>query len=115
MNPAPRPGPFTVRLTEPARVEVTRLLRRARRWGMEARLTAALAAIEQILIARPTAWGEERRRYPAAKLVGHHQIHDQLHLLYVVHDEVPLVRVSHLTPVLGHPLLDARWNGKPTG
>jgi hypothetical protein len=115
VNPAPRPGPFTVRLTEPARVEVARLIRRSQRWGLALRFTTALREIEQALIARPTTWGEERNRYPGARLVAYHQVFDQLHVLYAVHDEQQLVWITHLIPVLSHPLLNARWNGQPIG
>jgi hypothetical protein len=108
-------GPFQVRLTEAARVCVARLLRRSQRSGLADRFTAALTAIEDALVTRPTTWGEERKRYPAAKLAAYHQIYDQLHVTYVVHDEQPFVWITHLTPVLGHPLLDTRSNGKPIG
>jgi hypothetical protein len=113
MNSAPRPGPFTVRFTEPARKVVSMLLRRSRRWGLWQRYTAALKAIERELETRPTTWGEERHRYAAAKLVGYHALHDQLHVVYAVHDEEAFVWITHLVPVLDHPLLDARGNGKP--
>lgn len=113
MNPIPRPGPFTVRFTEPARALAGMLIRRSQRWGLAIRFTTALKAIERELVSRPMTWGEERHRYAAAKLIAYHVIHDQLHILYTVHDDEPLVWITHLVPVLDHPLLDARWNGKP--
>ena len=111
MTPDPRPGPFTVRLTEPARAAVALLIRRARRYGLAARLSAALMWIEQTLIDRPLAWGEPRRHYDGLRVTALHQIHDELHVVYTVHDAEPLVWITQIAPVLDHPLLQGHWNG----
>jgi hypothetical protein len=111
VTPDPRPGPFTVRLTESARVALTRLIRRAQRHGLNDRLSVALHWIEQTLIQRPLAWGEPRRHYDGLRLTTFHQIHDQLHVVYTVHDTEPWVWITHIVPVLEHPLLQGHGNG----
>ncbi len=111
MNPDPRPGPFTVRLTEPARAALAILIQRAQGFGLGDRLSAALMWIEQTLIERPLAWGEPRRHYDGLRVTAFHQIHDQLHVVYTVHDSEPLVWITQLAPVLDHPLLQGHRNG----
>jgi hypothetical protein len=111
VNPAGRPGPFTVRLTEPARVALARLIRRAQRYGLADRFTAALRWSEQTLIDRPLSWGEPRMHFDGLRLTAFHQIHDQLHVVYTVHDSEPFVWITHIGPVLEHPLLQGHWNG----
>jgi hypothetical protein len=110
VNPDPR-GPFTVRMTEPARAEIALFLARAQRYGLSAPLSAALRYIEQALVQRPLTWGEERRYFRGLRVTVLHQIHDRLHVVYAVHDTEPLVWISHLVPVLDHPLLQGHWNG----
>jgi hypothetical protein len=111
VNPAPRPGPFAVRLTEPARAALVQLIRRAQRYGLADRLSAALKWVEQTLIDRPLEWGEPRRHYDGLHLTAFHQIHDQLHVVYTVHDSEPWVWITQIAPVLEHPLLQGHWNG----
>jgi hypothetical protein len=111
VSPDSRPGPFRVSLTEPARASVTLLIRRAQRFGLAVRLSAALTWIEQTLIERPLAWGEARRHYDGLRVTAFHQIHDGLHVVYTVHDTLPLVWITHLAPVLDHPLLQGHGNG----
>ncbi len=104
MNPGEPTDRFTVRLTHEARESVLALLARAQRFGVRARFEAALLEIESALTTDPVGWGEPQRRYRAAHLTVYHRIHDELHVVYAVHDEAKLVWVSAVEPVLGHPL-----------
>jgi hypothetical protein len=104
MNPAQPAGQFTVRLTHEARADLSFLLERAKHVGVLSRFKTALRDSESALEVDPRGWGEPMRRYRSARLMIYHRIHDELHIVYGVHDVAPLVWVSAIEPVLSHPL-----------
>jgi len=84
--------------------EIRALVPRACALGVEERFSAALRFIERELEVRPDGWGDPHRYYPDAKLTTYLRVHDELAVTYAVHDDRPVLRVTDILPVLGHPL-----------
>jgi hypothetical protein len=104
---SPPPPPYKVELTQSAQAEVARCLQEAQRLGIAREFVATVREIYEKLTTIPHTWGEESRRYRAAKLVLRKMIHGRILVVYAVHEEQPVVFVQACRPVLGHPLESA--------
>ena len=103
----PPPPPYKVELLQPAQAEITRCLQEAQQRGTAHEFVATLRQIYEKLTTIPHVWGEENRRYRAAKLVLRKMIYERILVVYAVHEEQPVVFVENCRPVLGHPLESA--------
>lgn len=99
-----RSGPFRVSFPGVTTDRLRSLLRRAAATGHSQRVRAALAEIEQRLIADPVGWGDPLCHYTDAKAMAYRRLYDELLIEYAVHDDLAEVWLIDVVPVLGHPL-----------
>jgi hypothetical protein len=101
MNPA---GSFEVFFSGKMQDRVRRLLSLAVGHGCGPRVLVALNILQYRLGIDPRTWGDPVCHYPAAEVMAHRVVHDELAVNYVVHDHRPQVWVTKIVPVLSHPL-----------
>ena len=103
MIPDP-PPPFDVDMRAATRERIDALGRRATQLGIAGRFWSAVDEIMAELRRRPREWGEPFRNLRGFQMTARLAVHQNLRVIYSVHDRVPLVVVWSLTPTPSHPL-----------
>ena len=106
MNNPPAPH-YKVEFLQPARADIKRCLRGARRLGITQEFIATIRSVHGNLATAPHTWGEPIHHYRAAKLIRRKTIHNRILVVYAVHEEKPVVFVQECRPIQGHPLESA--------
>lgn len=101
MNPA---GNYELAVSGAMQERMDELLAFAVELGCVPRMLAALGVIRSRLKLDPQAWGDPFHHYPAADITAYRVLHDELAVEYGVHDYHPIVWLTAVMPVLGHPL-----------
>jgi hypothetical protein len=101
------PAPYRVSFLAAARERVKRCARTAILLGIGREYAATLRFIIERLSTSPLTWGEPSHHYRLAKLVQRKMIFQRVLVIYVVHEDQPIVFVKECKPVLGHPLESA--------
>lgn len=96
--------PYQVAYAGAAKALVRELYSDAAKAGIVMRISKSLREVEGHLELHPTDWGDPFRHLHYAKITVYRRVHDQLNIEYGVHTIEPLVWVSLVEPVLGHPL-----------
>jgi hypothetical protein len=103
MIPDPAP-PFDVKLVGTAHRDILDLMARAGPRGLRLVVEQLLAQINAELHQRPRGWGDPIRNHPALEAVQYRGRAGFLLAYYSVHDRLPWVYLSKVTPPKGHPL-----------
>lgn len=103
MIPDPAP-PFEFEPSAAMKERMRRMVERAAELGARDQVVRALTEVVRRLIQTPRSWGDPVRNYRHAQLTEYRAQYDQLRCIYAVHDRVPIVFLSALTPLEGHPL-----------
>jgi hypothetical protein len=106
------PAPYRVLSSEQLRDQLRVLLTRAVAAGVGPRVAVALRVIANRLAAVPTDWGAPLDRIRTGGFDVYQALHDGLHVLYAVREDVRSVWPVRVTPSHGHPLHDP---AEPTG
>jgi hypothetical protein len=80
------------------------MLDRAGEIGRRPEIERSIAFIVDRLVRDPRGWGDPVRDLRHAKLTEYHGRHDNFLAVYAVHERVPMVFLSQLTPLEGNPL-----------
>jgi hypothetical protein len=64
----------------------------------------ALTEVTRFLIQSPRSWGDPVRHYRGAELTEYRGQHWNLRCRYAVHDRVPIVFLTDITPLEENPL-----------
>jgi hypothetical protein len=99
-----RGQPYRLTFNGAFRENLDTLVRRAKEDGIYPRVKRALADIEGHLELTPTTWGDPIYRLTKMRFTVYHRIHDELSVVYGVHDSDDFVWWTKCSPVLGHPL-----------
>ena len=103
MIPDPAP-PFELDMSGALRDRVIRMLRRAASLGVIDPVARDVAEILHEMTWNPRTWGDPLRHFRHVQFVQYRSIHGQFRSMYTVHDRLPLVVFTELTPLEGNPL-----------
>ena len=105
MIPDPWP-PFEFEPSEAIRERLEALLNLAAARGVLGEAADALTEIIRLLVHEPRRWGDPMRGYRHALLTQYRGVHWNVRCQYAVHDRVPIVFLTEITPLPGCPLFD---------
>ncbi len=103
MIPDPSP-PFEFEPSGAIRDRIALLLTEAAKRGVLDEAAAALHEIVRRLVSSPRDWGDPFRNLRHSKITMFHGFHWDLRCRYGVHDRVPIVFLSRITPLPKNPL-----------
>lgn len=103
MIPDPSP-PFEFQPSQAILERIQQLLIAARAQGLFAPAAAAIKEISWRLVHEPRKWGDPVRHRADAKLTEYRGLHWNLACHYGVHDRVPIVFLTDITPLEESPL-----------
>ena len=103
MIPDPSP-PFEFEPSGAIRERFEQLLVAAEARGVLAEAGEAPAEIVRRLVRRPRRWGDPIRHPAHAQLTQYRGVHWNLACYYAVHDRVPIVFLTDITPLEESPL-----------
>jgi hypothetical protein len=101
--PDPSP-PFEFEPSGAIRERIERLLVAADAQGVLAEAGEALVQIVRRLVHRPRRWGDPIRNLAHAHLTQYRGVHWNLACYYAVHNRVPIVFLTDITPLEESPL-----------
>lgn len=79
-------------------------MNRAAAVGSQSEVAVLLRIIDDDLHQRPRVWGDPLRNFRQLQMVQYRGLLHPLLAFYTVHDRLPLVVLSHVKAVKGHPL-----------
>ena len=86
------------------------MLDRAKTLGIASKIELAIAEVLHRLTQAPRDWGDPLRNYRHAHTVEYRGLHKNFRCTYSVHDRVPIVFMTELTPLEGNPLFGERFD-----
>jgi hypothetical protein len=104
--PDPSP-PFEFQPSEYIKERFRALLEVAAHRGVLSEAASALTEVTRLLIQSPRDWGDPIRHYRGAHLTEYRGLHWNLRCRYAVHDRVPIVFLTDVTPLEENPLFGA--------
>lgn len=99
-------GPFEVSKNDLLKERIDFLLGVSTVRGVYQRFRQSLQEIEGHLEFDPISWGDPTFELKSLRLQMYRRIHDDIAVEYGVHQTDPIVFLSKIVPVLGHPLAD---------
>jgi hypothetical protein len=110
MIPDPAP-PYELGTSGNLRDRVQRMLDRAAALGIQPQISQAIAEILDRLTEAPRQWGDLLRNYRHAHTVEYRGLHKNFRCIYSVHERIPIVFMTELTPLEGNPLYGENLDG----
>ena len=111
MIPDPAP-PYEFGCSAALAERIQRMIDVALAHGFGPDLEYSIAFIVDQLINDHRGWGDPVRRLQHAKLIEYHGRFENLLAIYAVHDRIPIVFLSALTPMPDHPLFGEVFDGQ---
>ncbi|MBO0698595.1 MAG: hypothetical protein J2P46_09385 [Zavarzinella sp.] len=87
------------------------MVERATQLGARDEIVRALTEITAFLVQSPRSWGDPIRNFRHARTVQYRGQHKDFRCTYSVHDRIPIVFMTELTPLEGNPLYGEKFDG----
>jgi len=101
--PDPSP-PFELGVSQSLQERARRMIEKAGALGVARDTEVAIAEILHRLVIRPRSWGDPLMNLRHLNAVQYRGLHKDFRCIYSVHERIPIVFMTELTPLEGNPL-----------